>query len=705
MRSYFLLFLSFFFSYSSAHITNNECYQLFDQLKETVHKQEERLKQAAQKASTVKKLMHGAPFRQGYTYLITWHEWRELGLGEYVQLFDRTHTAVGPWGLEQLTKPITDLKIIQARQKSIAYVDQHEDQMYRFCQLLDDIKRHEDALLAYYQEHDELSRNAQQLYYSYFTSVLNNSKIALDYAYLVDMCTSASNLATLLCLSGLCTEFLQAQIEGRSIHILDGIYKGFSDIISSHSPDDSTYQKFKQSNSFASSLPPYQVSAHTHESMFAPLSNLAGRVKHACHSVAEKITHPETINIVMQGSFGDKWSFYNEQCNLPSLVSFMWVIGQIAWQDHALYIRIKKNYKRLCFLYKTHVALQHRLVLIANWCASVKKLVEQAHKLPALREHTAVKRAYELLHDQQGQLHALLEQLAGSTYDEKKQLLYSRGQVLITHNLLKEIKMEFLPILQAVGIIDGFISVCRVYQEHKDNNEQPFCFAQIDNAQKPFYAMHDGWLPLIPTQHVANSCTLGVDQPCNLMLTGPNGGGKSSFLKLMGGSVVLAQSWGIVPAHVCKMSLFTGLRTSFNPQEDVKRDVSTFMAQKEHLAKLETYIKQADPTGCYMLLVDEPYRGTIEQEAERRAYRLAKELAHYQQCMMVMASHLRLPVDLASETGLFVNKQFQMEAHTDGSFTRTFRLCDGAAWWWFNDIEQRMRFIDWLHTNHLYEAL
>ncbi len=698
MRSYFiLLFFCGAFSYTSytvAEITNNQCNQQFSKLKASFYKQKKSVKDREIKASTVKKLLHGAPFKQGYNYLITWYEWHELGMAEYVSMFDRTHTAVGPWGLEQLTKPITDRMVIKQRQAGIAYLDEHEQQMYRFCHLLDEIKRNEDALFSYYHEYDELSDSARQLYYSYFQSILNNSKIALDYAYVVDMFTSAKDLATLLCFSGLLAEFLQAQAEGRSIDMFNGMRTGFTDIFKSHSPYDTGYQSIKQK------LNAIPTSSRSQEGLF-------GWVGQKLSAFTSRITNPTVVGVLTCGSLGDKWSFYNEQCDFPSLVSFMWVVGQLSYQDHSFYVRVQQSYKRLRFLYKTHVALQHRLVLIANWCDNVKKLIDLAQEMPALREHSAIKRAYSLLHyeDTYGQLRTLLEQLEYSTYTEKKELFYSRGQVLITHNLLKEIKMDLLPILQAVGIIDGFISVCRIYQEYKDNEEKPFCFAHIDNDQQSHYCIEDGWLPLIPKQHVPNSCILGVDQPCNLMLTGPNGGGKSSFLKLMGGSVALAQSWGIVPARACKISLFNGLRTSFNPQEDIKRDISTFMAQKEHLAKLEAYIKHADPHGCYMLLLDEPYRGTIEQEAEKRAYRLGKELARYPQCMTVMASHLKLPLSLAEDTQLFVNKQFQMQSHADGSFTRTFRLLDGAAWWWFNDIEQRMQFIDWLHTNHPCEAL
>jgi hypothetical protein len=67
--------------------------------------------------------------------------------------------------------------------------------------------------------------------------------------------------------------------------------------------------------------------------------------------------------------------------------------------------------------------------------------------------------------------------------------------------------------------------------------------------------------------------------------------------------------------------------------------------------------------------------------------------------MLVMASHLQQPIQLQEDTNLFINKQMQITSNDDGTFNRAFKLLDGAACWWFTDIEKRMQFIDWLHAD------
>lgn len=665
-------------------------------------KKEKQAQALAQKKKMIHQLLYSCDAAQGFEYLITRFEWRELAISEYVRIFDRTRTMVGAWGLEQLTKPVVHLEVIKERQEGIARIVNDQNKLHYYDMLFADLKTSEDDLFAYFDEHDRLNQDAEQLYYSYFKSVLNASKFALDCAYMVDTCNAVTNIASLVCLTGLMTEFVVSQVSRTPMNMWLGIKKGLSGIFREHSFDDSMYQQYKAKNAFA--VARVQMSADEpvrQAGMFGAVSHAytlaMGSIESFSRRMCDALGKPAVAQTLFYGSFGDKWSYFKEQASMGTSLAFLWVLGQTAYRDHRLWLSVQQNYTRLVFLYTTHNALQQRMCGVARWCKKAHDLLRVAHSIDALRQHPIIQRAAALYADNASEkVKKLLKLLQASTFNQKSRVCYSRGQVLITHALLCDIKQELVPLMQAVGLIDGYISICRVYKAYKDDPEHPFCLVRLFEKESPEIDVVDAWLPLIAKNQVHNSISLGGVQARNMILTGPNGGGKSSVLRLTGGVAVLAQSWGIVPARSCAMTVFSGLRTSFNPPEDISQDLSTFMAQKKRLDQLRSYARSLQPTGQLLLLIDEPYRGTIEAEAEKRACSLGGELAQYGHCMTVIASHLRTPIDLA-QSGDFINRHLKIVMDGD-AFVRTFKLCDGVAWWWFDDIERRIRFIDWLHA-------
>lgn len=693
---------TFFFGFISSVASNllQHIPQLSDGLD---HK--ELMKAETKKKQIIQKVLFGTPYAQGYDYSIGWYEWHELGISKYIKLFDRTHTAFGVWGLEQLTKPISNFDVIKKRQDALAKIYQDASLFNQCCSLLDEIKSLEDSFLTYFDEYDTLTRDAHQLYYSYFKSVLNNSKVALDYAYIVDSCHAITNLAGLLCFSGIVNEFFSAEDKGLADRILHGIKNGLGSIFRNHNFSDTRYQELKGNGRFNLN---YEPVPYPQPSV---MNGIMGRILNTGRWMKHKVqlfgrhnrylfNNTATTSTLFNGSFGDRWSFFKEQCNWASPIAFLWVLGQVAYQDHRLWLNIKQNYKHLKFLFTTQVDLQHRLCDVAQFVWKVQELQALICSVGAISDHPACMKFANLFNDKGANqpIKKMLRLLNSSTFGQKRKVFFSRGHVLISHKLLTEIKDEFIPMMHAIGIIDGFISIARMYRQYKDDPQQPFCLVDICEMHGPILEIDFGWLPLIPKNHVHNSICLGGDTSQHLLLSGPNGGGKSSVLKMIGGTVVMAQSWGIAPARKCKMSLFTRCYTSLNPQENISKDVSTFMAQKQ---RLEVLLKAAQDNrrhNQYLFLVDEPYRGTIEAEAEKRAYQFGLAFTEYGNCMLAMASHLQQPIKLQKETGVFLNKHLEISALPDGTFERTFNISDGPARWWFDDIDTRMRFIDWLHA-------
>ena len=71
----------------------------------------------------------------------------------------------------------------------------------------------------------------------------------------------------------------------------------------------------------------------------------------------------------------------------------------------------------------------------------------------------------------------------------------------------------------------------------------------------------------------------------NITLTGPNAGGKSTFLMGMTTSLLLSQTFGIAPAKEAKLTPFDKINTSINIMDDIAAGKSLFMAVHKSISR------------------------------------------------------------------------------------------------------------------------
>jgi hypothetical protein len=123
------------------------------------------------------------------------------------------------------------------------------------------------------------------------------------------------------------------------------------------------------------------------------------------------------------------------------------------------------------------------------------------------------------------------------------------------------------------------------------------------------------------------------------------------------------------------------------------------MAEKKTMSELLEDIYAADTDDKMLVLVDEPYKGTVDAESAKRIYQFGKDVAGYPQLLLALATHVRKPIALAQDApGIFGNYQVKINETRLGTFERLFKLEPGPAMWWFDDGDKRSRFVDWIST-------
>lgn len=154
-----------------------------------------------------------------------------------------------------------------------------------------------------------------------------------------------------------------------------------------------------------------------------------------------------------------------------------------------------------------------------------------------------------------------------------------------------------------------------------------------------------------------------------MVVSGPNTGGKSVFLKAVGLTSALAQS-GVVPAvgSGTRLPVFGSFFADIGDEQSIARNLSTFSA---HLTNLSDIVEEAD--GDSLVLIDEMGTGTDPAEGAALARSIIEELVRRGTTTLV-SSHLGELKRLDTQGSGIVNASLQFDSER---MEPTYRLVKG----------------------------
>ncbi len=119
-----------------------------------------------------------------------------------------------------------------------------------------------------------------------------------------------------------------------------------------------------------------------------------------------------------------------------------------------------------------------------------------------------------------------------------------------------------------------------------------------------------------------------------MLLTGPNMAGKSTFLRQVGLTVLLAQTGSFVPAQMASLPLIDRVFTRVGAQDDLAGGRSTFMVEMHEAAQIVS-----EATANSLLLIDEVGRGTSTFDGMAIAAALAEHLHDAIGAFVIFSTH------------------------------------------------------------------
>ena len=179
---------------------------------------------------------------------------------------------------------------------------------------------------------------------------------------------------------------------------------------------------------------------------------------------------------------------------------------------------------------------------------------------------------------------------------------------------------------------------------------------------------------LVDEPFVPNDLVLDADDEQLLLLTGPNMGGKSTYLRQAALFVVLAQMGSRVPAERAAVGIVDRLFTRVGASDDLARGQSTFLVEMSETANI---LRNATPKS--LVILDEVGRGTSTDDGLALAWAITEYLHDGPaRCRTLFATHYHELTALADRLARARNLQMEVR-EWEGKILFLHTVVEGAS--------------------------
>ena len=251
------------------------------------------------------------------------------------------------------------------------------------------------------------------------------------------------------------------------------------------------------------------------------------------------------------------------------------------------------------------------------------------------------------------------------TADSKiKQLEYTLFQNLRDKCRIESVRLANIAgKVAAIDVLQCFATVARKRNWNKPKMVDDSTI-NIKQSRHPVLEQNHGF--------VANDITMDKKNRF-LLITGPNMGGKSTYLRTAALLSILAQSGSYVPAESAKLGLVDRVFTRVGASDDLKRGRSTFMMEMIEVAHI---LRKA--TSNSLVLLDEIGRGTSTFDGLSIAWSVTEDICNRVLCRTLFATHYHQLVGLEGDIDILKNIHVQV-SHVDGKLKFLHTIAEGPC--------------------------
>jgi len=229
---------------------------------------------------------------------------------------------------------------------------------------------------------------------------------------------------------------------------------------------------------------------------------------------------------------------------------------------------------------------------------------------------------------------------------------------LLYDALLQELGAA-IPALQGAAAALATIDVLTTLAERA----QALSLVRPEFVAEPGIAIRGGRHPVVEGQvetFIPNDLVLAPDRRL-LVVTGPNMGGKSTYMRQAAVIALLAHCGSFVPASAATLGPLDAIHTRIGASDDLAGGRSTFMVEMTEAAAI---LHRA--TAQSLVLIDEIGRGTSTYDGLALAWAIAHHLAEKNRSLALFATHYFELTALPAEIEGCANVHFDAVEHAEG---------------------------------------